>query len=133
MNLSYYLKKKITYDELTNLLKQLIYDVESNCHLYRCYAYPKTIRSILTGSTFSEIAYHFSDKKYFGIFIDSIYLSEIINLLDRMCKEGIITYTISKNKKLYKSINHEVDTTLSENDIKEISSLIEMTEVDLNE
>ena len=126
MKLSYYLRKKISYNELTSLIKQLIYDIESNCHLYRCYAYPKTIRSILTGSTYSEIAYHFNEKKYFGIFVDSIYLSEIIMLLDKMCGDEIITYTMSNNKKLYKSIKHEVDTTLSKKDIKEINSLIDI-------
>ena len=128
MNLSYYLRKKVSYATLSNMIKRMIYDIESNCHLYNCYAYPKTIRSILTGSSLSSIAYHFSDKDYFGVFIDSIYLQELMNFMDRLCKEGVITYTISKGKKLYKSIEHIVDTTLSDEDILEIDSLITMDE-----
>ena len=124
-----YLKRKISYNELTELIKELIFDIEENCKLYACYAYPKTIRSILTACTYSDIAHHFSDKEYFGIFQESIFLSQIIKILDKMCSDGMITYLEVKNKKRYKSIEHPVEDDLSDEELEEIHSLLNFDEV----
>ena len=128
-----YLNMKISYSELTSLIKELINDIEQNCDIYRCFAFPKTIRSVLIASQYSDIAHHFRDKKYYGIFKNTIYLSHVIRILNRMCDEKYIYFVDVNNKRLYKTLNDythdDMEINLTEKELKEIESLLNIEDL----
>ena len=53
------------YDKLNTILVDFIKDIEILSKKVHCYAYPKTMRSILTAAEKSPIASNFSDKYYY--------------------------------------------------------------------
>lgn len=93
------MEKNISYVSLKNVLTEVISDIEENCERYHCYAYPKTIRSILTANEKSSIASHFMNKSYYGIIHEKISSKVISDLLDELEGEGKISSFIQNGKK----------------------------------
>lgn len=95
-------------DELKLLLLQLIKDVEQQSKKIGCYAYPKTIRSILTASEKSAIAQHFKGKKYYGYIDHKISLTQLSTMLDELVNEGYLSTMQHNDKKRYVSSQKEI-------------------------
>lgn len=121
----------MSYDSLKSVLVKIVYDIEENCESYHCYAYPKTIRSILTANEKSSIASHFMNKSYYGIIHGKIPSKVISDLLDELEGEGKISSVISNGKKMYLSIDNVRSkkskiTSLSQDELDEINSLLDI-------
>ena len=121
------------YSCLNSILIDVVKDIEEKCRTVHCYAYPKTIRSILTAAEKSPIAPHFSDKYYYGKF-SYLSLGKLEETLLMLCNENKLCYTIHKDKKRFGSVkgikknnqsNTEVYKGLTKKDYDEISSLLD--------
>lgn len=115
--------------KLKALMELLVKDIESNSKELHCYAYPKTIRSILIGSPNSQIACHFSEKPYFGILKKKPTLSKIQKLFDTLVEEGNLSFEMHNGKKRYVS-NEKMEknrkNSLSDEEISEIDDLLNL-------
>lgn len=98
-------------DEFKLLLLQLIKDIELQSKKIGCYAYPKTIRSILTASEKSKIAQHFKGKKYYGYVDHKMSLTKLSAMLDELVEEGYLTTILHNDKKRYVSKDEELPTS----------------------
>lgn len=95
-------------DEFKLLLLQLIKDIELQSKKIGCYAYPKTIRSILTASEKSKVAQHFKGKKYYGYVDHKMSLTKLSAMLDELVEEGYLTTILHNDKKRYVSSQKEI-------------------------
>lgn len=86
-------------DEFQLLLLQLVLDIEKNSKKIGCYAYPKTIQSILTASEKSPIAQFFKDKNYYGYLDHKISIIRLSEILDGLVNEGYLSFLLSNGKK----------------------------------
>lgn len=121
----------MSYELLKIHLIDMVKDLEKNSSMLHCFAYPKTIRSILTANENSPIACNFSNKTYYGIIRGKIPTKTISEILDELVSDGKLRSVIKNGKKLYISIdnNGSYDSDnieLSEADIDEIDSLLNL-------
>ncbi len=99
--------------ELNILLPQVIKDIEENSKKFGCYAYPKTIRSIINGVEKSAVAHHFSNKPYFGVYKDD---KLSLNSIEIALEDLVLTHIIFK-----KNVNGKTRYTSKE--IKELRNV----------
>ena len=86
--------------ELSNLLVEILSDLENTQPYYHGYGYRRTVRNILTGNKDSEVAANFKDKRYYGI-MKYLSLRDTESLLNKLVEKRIITYDIREHGKMY--------------------------------
>lgn len=112
----------MNYEDLNWLLIDVVKDIENKSKKIHCYAYLKTIRSILTAAEKSPIAPHFKEKKYYGQY-NYISLNKLEKVLDNLCDEEKLTFVMHNGKKRYASIK---DYEKGELDIEKKRKLIQI-------
>ena len=95
-------------EPITELLLQMVKDLEDTREIYQGYSYVRTMRNILVGKEGALIAPYFQSKPYYGLF-DELKLEEAEYYFDNLAKAGLLDIIHTDNGKLYCTHEHYED------------------------
>jgi uncharacterized protein YpbB len=90
---------------VSELLIEIINDIENTQDYIFGYSYCRTIRNILVGNPKAVIAANFTDKQYYGL-VDRLSLKETEEMLDWLVKSNQVTYIFTEHGKMYCTFNY---------------------------
>lgn len=109
--------KNMSYEDIKKMLISVISDIEAKSSELNCFAYPTTIKSILTASPYSPYSNSFIENKYYG-YLKNLYTNDLIRNLELLCKNGDLEFYLYTNKKGFTKKRYKTIVTVSEDDIK---------------